>query len=48
MVIEMSIVEVAEECLKNSLLRNGYKITDVAQKRYEAVIIMFEGDDNEL
>jgi hypothetical protein len=44
-VCEMTIVELAEECLKNSLLRHSDKVYDVAQSRFEYALLMFENEE---
>jgi len=41
----VTITEIAEESLKNSLLRHGQKVYDVAQKRFE--FVLKEIEDNE-
>lgn len=45
----MTLVELAEECLKNSLLRHEERRNpfDVAQRRFEQVLIYFEEGEDE-
>lgn len=41
----VTIVEIAEESLENSLLRHGQRVYDVAQRRFE--FVLKEMEDNE-